>query len=251
MDIKHVVVLMLENRSFDCMLGWLYHGQGEIDGLDGTQQNPLHRPDGTTTEYRVWSSNALTPEAACIPNPDPGEYYADIKTQIQGMLDKNTVNAGAATMNGFVDNYMRQPVNSGDPPFDPSAVMHYFTPAELPAMSALAEAFAVSDRWHASAPNQTWPNRFFAHTATAAGYVNNSPTHFPYMMETVFNRLDAVGKSWRVYFTICRRPPRWQNCGRTSQLISSSTRSTSPPMRQTAICRIIASSSLATSPTRG
>jgi phospholipase C len=200
MDIKHVVVLMLENRSFDCMLGWLYHGEGKIDGLDGTQQNSWHRPDGTTTEYRVWSSEAMTSEAACVPNPDPGEYYADITMQIQGMADQNTVNPGAPTMNGFVDNYMRQKANAGDPPFDPRAVMHYFTPDEIPAMKALAEAFAVSDKWHASAPNQTWPNRFFAHTGTAAGYVNNSPTHFPYQMETVFNRLDSAGVSWRVYF---------------------------------------------------
>jgi phospholipase C len=67
-------------------------------------------------------------------------------------------------------------------------------------MAALARSFAVSDRWHASAPCQTWPNRFFVHTATAAGYVNNSPPHPPYRMETVFNRLDSVNQPWRVYF---------------------------------------------------
>jgi phospholipase C len=79
--------------------------------------------------------------------------------------------------------------------------MHYFTDSELPALSQLAKAFGVSDRWHASAPCQTWPNRFFAHTATANGYVNNSPTHFPYLMETVFNRLEEDAKvAWRVYF---------------------------------------------------
>ena len=83
---------------------------------------------------------------------------------------------------------------------DPYSVMHYFTPDQVPVISQLARAFGVSDRWHASAPCQTWPNRFFAHAGTAAGYVNNSPTHFPYLMETVFNRLDSVGQSWRIYF---------------------------------------------------
>jgi hypothetical protein len=79
--------------------------------------------------------------------------------------------------------------------------MHYFTSNQLPVMSQLALAFGVSDRWHAPAPCQTWPNRFFAHTGTANGYVNNSPTHFPYMMETVFNRLEEDAKvPWRVYF---------------------------------------------------
>jgi phospholipase C len=63
----------------------------------------------------------------------------------------------------------------------------------------LAREFGVSDRWHASAPCQTWPNRFFARTATANGYVNNSPTHFPYTIETVFNRLEEDAKvPWRV-----------------------------------------------------
>jgi phospholipase C len=68
-------------------------------------------------------------------------------------------------------------------------------------LSMLARQFGVSDRWHASAPCQTWPNRFFAHTGTANGYINNSPTHFPYLMETVFNRLEEDARvPWRVYF---------------------------------------------------
>jgi len=56
-------------------------------------------------------------------------------------------------------------------------------------ISKLARQFAVSDRWHASAPNQTWPNRFFVHTGTAAGHVNNSPPRFPYDIPSIFNRL--------------------------------------------------------------
>ena len=67
--------------------------------------------------------------------------------------------------------------------------MHHYLPQQVPALSSLARAFAVSDQWHASAPNQTWPNRFFVHTGTARGYVNNSPAHFPYEMPTIFDRL--------------------------------------------------------------
>ena len=201
-DIRHVVVLMLENRSFDCMLGGLYPKSDKFDGLTGEETNIWHKPDGSTVTVPVWTSPAMTPEAACIPNPDPGEFYVDIHMQIHGLKDARTANTDGATMGGFVDNYMRQPPDKSqkDPPFEPRAPMHYFTPDEVPAMSTLAKAFAVSDRWFASAPNQTWPNRFFVHTGTAAGYINNSPTHFPYLMETVFNRLDAVGKDWRVYF---------------------------------------------------
>ncbi len=101
-------------------------------------------------------------------------------------------------MGGFVDDFMRQPATTTPP--DPHAVMQYFTPRQVPVISQLARAFGVSDRWHASAPCQTWPNRFFTHTATAEGYVNNSPTHFPYTMQTVFNRLESVSQTWRVYF---------------------------------------------------
>ena len=140
----------------------------------------------------------MTAAAACIPTPDPGELFADIHMQIRGLANTDTFNPGP-TMGGFVDNYMRQP--AADVPYDPAAVMHYFTPEEIPVLSLLAREFGVSDRWHAPSPCQTWPNRFFAHTGTANGHVNNSPTHFPYMMETVFNRLEEDAKvPWRVYF---------------------------------------------------
>ena len=91
--------------------------------------------------------------------------------------------------------------------------MHYFTPDQVPVISQLARAFGVSDRWHASAPCQTWPNRFFAHTGTASGYVNNSPTHFPYEMETVFNRLRKRGQAGGSISTTSRSRRRWRSCG--------------------------------------
>ena len=197
-DIKHVVVLMLENRSFDCMLGGLYPGRPDFDGLIGEEANIWHRPDGSQQVVPAWNDPTLTANTAVIPDPDPGELFDDIHLQIQGLNDDGTPNTGPATMGGFVDNYMR--LAKADKPFDPKAVMHFFTPDQVPAISQLAKAFAVSDRWFASAPNQTWPNRFFAHTGTANGYVNNAPPHFPYEMETVFNRLSHAGKDWNIYF---------------------------------------------------
>ena len=198
MDIRHVVVLMLENRSFDCMLGRLYPKSAAFDGIDGSETNVWHKPDGTQQEFQAWTDPTLTARTVVIPDPDPGELFTDIQMQLRGLAgDGKTLNPGF-TMGGFVDNYMRQPPTTPAP--DPRAVMHCFTPDQVPVISQLALAFGVSDRWHASAPCQTWPNRFFAHTGTAAGYVNNSPTHFPYRMPTVFNRLASVGQTWRVYF---------------------------------------------------
>jgi phospholipase C len=80
--------------------------------------------------------------------------------------------------------------------------MHFYSVEQLPVLSRLARQFAVCDRWHASAPCQTWPNRFFVHTGTAGGYQNNDPPHFPYEMPTVFNLLEDRHPQlpWKIYF---------------------------------------------------
>jgi phospholipase C len=191
MDIQHVVVLMLENRSFDCMLGKLYPKSAGFDGLSGAESNILHKADGSQEAIPVWEDRQLTGQALCIPDPDPGELFTDIQTQIHGQIPDSE------GMSGFVDSYVSQSLAAAA---HPKAVMHYFTPEQVPVISELARAFGVSDRWHASAPCQTWPNRFFVHTGTANGYVNNAPEHFPYRMATVFHRLASVSQSWRIYY---------------------------------------------------
>ena len=185
-DIRHVVVLMLENRSFDSMLGRLYPGRADFDGLKGDESNEW---DGGT--FKVWASEAMTPDVARLPNPDPNESFADMTEQIFGA---GLQPPSPPSMAGFVSNYAKTGTS------DPRGVMHGFTPDQVPVISQLARSFGVSDRWHASAPNQTWPNRFFVHTGTAAGYVNNSPVRFPYLMPTIFNRLTQRQRSWRIYF---------------------------------------------------
>jgi phospholipase C len=198
MDIRHVVVLMLENRSFDCMLGMLYPERPDFDGLKPGMANFLHRAGQDPQRVEVWTDPALTATSLCIPDPDPGELFSDIFTQLRGLTIDGDPSSEPASMSGFVDNYMRQ--DATDPSPELHSIMHYFTPEQVPVISQLARAFGVSDRWHASAPCQTWPNRFFVHTGTAGGHTNNSPTHFPYVMDTVFQRLAAAGKDWRVYF---------------------------------------------------
>lgn len=199
--IEHVVVLMLENRSFDCLLGRLYPKSEQFDGLDGTTGNPWHKPDGSVERIPSWNSKAISPEAARIPDPEPGELFEDVRMQLFG-LDEKGNSAGEPDMSGFVDNYARQP-----PPWhpdNPNGVMHYFLPRQVPVISQLASEFGLSDRWHASAPCETWPNRYFAHCGTAGGYVNNSFSQFPFQMPrtmpTIFRRLDKCGYSWRIYF---------------------------------------------------
>jgi phospholipase C len=193
--IEHVVVLMLENRSFDCMLGRLYPKSAGFDGLAGTETNP----DNNGNPVQVWSGAGTAPPLMTTPDPDPGELFTDMNMQIFGVSPTPT--PATPTMSGFVRSYLAQ---TTEPPgsYAANSVMHYFSPEQVPVISRLARQFAVSDRWHASAPCQTWPNRFFMHTATANGYENNSPTHFPYEMPTIFNRFDQFGVAggWKVYF---------------------------------------------------
>ena len=207
--IKHVVVLMLENRSFDNMLGALYgpgnpppRGQ-QYEGLPAGASNPYNPPQGPASRIYAWNENNTSLFTWTIPDPDPGELFSDMNEQQFGL---SGAAEGVPRMDGFVNNYMAQaaaaPADSPTALYSPEAIMHYFRPEQLPALSLLARSFAVSDQWHASAPDQTWPNRFFVHTGTAHGYVNNEPFHFPYLMHTVFNRFKTCrfDRRWRVYF---------------------------------------------------
>jgi phospholipase C len=189
--IEHVVVLMLENRSFDCMLGGLYPNDPDYQGLTGNERNLY---GGQT--IGIWNDKGVTPATACIPKPDPGELFRDINVQLFGSAGRG---AASPAMSGFVQNYMAQPPSS-DGAYDARAVMHYFSPQQVPMISTLAKAFGVCDQWFASAPCQTWPNRFFAHTAGSLGHVDNSTFPIPYPGASLFRRLEDCGKSWRVYF---------------------------------------------------
>ncbi len=192
---NHIVVLMLENRSFDNMLGTLYPASSGFDGLTGSESNV--GPNGLPIS--VWNSPGTDRATLSIPDPDPGELWEDINTQLFG-TPTVPVPAPTPTMGGFVKNYLSQALKAPGN-YDGKAVMHYFSPQQVPVISQLARQFAVCDRWFASAPCQTWPNRFFVHTCTANGYENNDPPHFPYEMDTVFNQLERGGiKNWKIYY---------------------------------------------------
>jgi len=81
-DIAHVVVLMLENRSFDSMLGRLYPPGPDFDGLTEQESNLW---DGK--QYKVWSCPVLTDQSACIPNSDPRELFADMIQALRPFQD--------------------------------------------------------------------------------------------------------------------------------------------------------------------
>jgi phospholipase C len=188
-DIEHVVVLMLENRSFDCMLGRLYPNDPDYRGLTLNESNTY-----AGSGFGVWNDAAMDSVTACIPDPDPGELFTDMNLQLFGDAGRTQ---STPTMSGFAQSYATQTATGV---FAASEVMHYFMPDQVPVISTLAKAFGVCDQWHASAPCQTWPNRFFAHTGTSLGYVDNHEFPIPFSASSLFRRLEDAGKTWRVYF---------------------------------------------------
>src|SRR5262249_11496609 len=184
--INHVVVLMLENRSFDSMLGRLYPKSAKFDGLSGSESNR----DFSGAPIRVNNQSGTSADIMTTPDPNPGESWRDINEQFFGSPDPPRPGQ-VPSMDGFVRNYLAQTKKPAER-YRPERIMRYFTPEQVPVISQLAKQFAVSDRWFASAPCQTWPNRFFLHTGTANGFENNFPLHFPYRMPTVFERLEAM-----------------------------------------------------------
>jgi phospholipase C len=175
----HVVVLMLENRSFDNILGYLYEdGVPSGKTFDGVAGKGLSNPDINGTPIPV-SNHAEVHQ----PYPDPGEEFHHVTMQ----LFNSPRAAGVPKMEGFVRDYYDtlQALRRAIPPWTgPAAnqsvrIMQCFAPSALPVLSTLAKQFAVFDHWYCAVPSQTWCNRAFWHAATSWGWVNNPPMSSP------------------------------------------------------------------------
>ncbi len=188
-QIKNVVVLMLENRSFDHMLGYLRSATYPIDGLTGNEFN-LEDPSNPASVQVNVNNQAKYQGDLHI---DPAHDTLNVNDQLFGT---GTPASGVAPTNRwFVFNYAH--VN-GNNPANAHNIMNCFAPVKIPALTALAQEFAVCDHWHSSVPGQTWPNRFFVHAATSDGYLDNTMRH--YGMRTIYDNLSAQGFSWNIYF---------------------------------------------------
>lgn len=182
--IRHVVVLMMENHSFDQMLGALTAVHPELDGVDlrNLRSNPDY-PDAaklfTQAETRLTS----------IPL-DPAHEFVNVNHQL--------ANGGT----GFVRDYAQAHPNC--PNEDKAQIMGYFPLDYLPVLHTLARNFLVCDKWFSSLPGPTWPNRFFVHSGTCKGHVKMpsgifDPNWHCYDQTTVYDRLCEKNISWRIY----------------------------------------------------
>ena len=186
-SVNHVIVLMLENRSFDHLLGFMrdQYPPGTFDGLVGDESNP----DAQGAAVKVSRSASAMLKAG----PDHG--HRGVMHQLTG---RPRPPAGARITNdGFVRSYAARARDTGH------AVMKCFDPAGIPVTSALARAFVVCDRWFCSVPGETWPNRNYVHAATSDGEVNIE--FRPFSNRTIFELLEHAGHEWAVYH---RGPPQ-------------------------------------------
>ncbi|KAI4368887.1 hypothetical protein MLD38_017394 [Melastoma candidum] len=183
--IKTIVVLVMENRSFDHVLGWLKSTRPDIDGLSGSESNPLNVSDPDSPSVRV-SSDAI------FIDWDPGHSFQAIRQQIFGSNDSS----GRPLMNGFAQ--QAESMEEGKS----KTAMSGFKPSVLPVYTELANEFAVFDRWFASVPTSTQPNRFYVHSATSHGASSNvrkDLVHgFP--QKTIFDSLEENGLSFGIYY---------------------------------------------------
>jgi phospholipase C len=185
MPVDKVVVLMLENRSFDHMLGWLKveDPASPVDGLTGNETNPYSGGTervGTGAQDYTWI--------------DPGHEYEDVVMQLFGGTTVPT--PPQATNMGFVNSLSRK---YGNDLLYGRTAMQCFDRARLPVLYALADHFTVCDRWFCSVPGPTWPNRFFVHAASSNGHVSNRLVA-NYDIPTIYEKLSDAGKSWRIYY---------------------------------------------------
>lgn len=203
--INHIVVLMLENRSFDHMLGFLYADANNVsaagqpfEGLTGKESNPDSAHGTSVAVSRVQPAQ---PNTYFQPGADPGEGYAATNAQLFG--NSTAPVPPAATNAGFVDNYAATLVWEAKkkwsiyPGTIANDIMAMHTPASLPVLSALARGFAVCDHWFASAPTETLPNRAFVHSATSQGHMDDKTKSFT--APTVYGLLSQKNLGWNIY----------------------------------------------------
>lgn len=239
--ITNIFVLMLENHSFDNMLG-----RSGIPGLRVAPADASNSYDGQT--YKVKS-----PAPWCM-TTDPGHEYIDALQQLcgadafdrfvkkcrkeaRGFIECAGCSYPPVDNSGFASSYATsvsedtgrpQPGNIGD-------IMACFdTPAQLPVLYTLATEFAVCDAWHSALPGPTWPNRFFVHGASSSG-MNISPSFgdeaeweawrglgFEYANGSIYDALDARQHQWKLYQDkdngFSDRPSHWDQGGWISQV---------------------------------
>ena len=168
--LKHIVVLMMENRSFDHMLG-------SVPGIGGIDDAEAYSNADTTGA--LVQPQALAEFQSQL-QPDPDHHFPAVDLQIFGG-DPNR----RANMQGFVKSYYNQQQNVAHS----HEILYYFKQSDLPVLTTLATEFAVFNRWFASIPGPTICNRAFAHYGTSFGRVDMNLLYINEPFKSIYDRL--------------------------------------------------------------
>jgi phospholipase C len=191
-DIKHVVMLMQENRSFD-------HYYGTLSGVDGfDDRRAIQLPNGRSVFHQP---DAVNPDGYLLP------FHLDTRhTSAQAI--PSTSHAWSvqhqAWNNGKMDQWL--PAHRAADKENGPYVMGYYTREDIPFQYALADAFTICDHYHCSVFGPTWPNRMYWMTGTidpggtgGGPIISNVEHEGGYAWTTYAERLEAAGVSWKVY----------------------------------------------------
>jgi phospholipase C len=179
-----VVVLMMENHSFDRVLGWMRQTYAGIEGAVPSQ--PGWNPDFPVTTHTLYQAETVSRNIA----NDPGHDLDNVLGQIAGGNQ------------GFVADFAQMYPQASLP--ERKEIMGWYNYQFLPALHFLAFNFVVCDHWFSSVPGPTWPNRFFVHSGTSLGHVDmpegtfNPHLHW-YDQRTLYDELDDAHVDWRIY----------------------------------------------------
>jgi len=183
--VRHIFVLMLENRSFDQVLG-AFKDDGEYAALEGIDAKRLYSNfDGAGNKYvQAPSEDDRAPF-------DPDHEFPGVAEQL------------ADDHAGFVRNFEEtHPLATRE---QRQCVMNYFPKGSLAAMHWLAENFTICDHWFSSVPGPTWTNRLFLMSGTSMGRTEMGSRENPdgflgYDQRSIFDLLEDKGIPWRIYF---------------------------------------------------
>jgi phospholipase C len=183
-QIEHILVLMMENHSYDNYLGMLGRTRGKTPRGDGFTVNGNFQPTNSNPYANGKPQVAFHMPTTCQLDGKPDQEWTASHEQYAG---------GANS--GFVTS-----------PSGPVA-MGYWDGSDLPFYYSLASLFPVADRWFSSLLGQTAPNRRFLVAATSAGMVDDAPLGaLAAPNGTIFDRLDHHGISWRDYYHTTSNP---------------------------------------------
>jgi phospholipase C len=184
-NLKHIVVLMMENRSFDHMLGAMKKEDPRIDGLSGSESNP----DATGAPAAVQPLADFQSQL----DPDPDHHFPAVDLQL---FNGSNGTPRVPNMQGFVNSYFQQRRDTDHS----HKIMYYFTPDKLPVLTTLATQFAVFNRWFASIPGPTICNRAFAHYGTSFGHVGMDVFYANTMYSSIYQRMQQAGRTAKIYY---------------------------------------------------